>query len=99
MQPTISSASPSLTPSPESKKEDPEQIKRQITYYLHVQACATSRKARAEELMSRNIAKKWDADKKTQMVRRLMTAKQEITQSENAIDQLSHRLEQITSGA
>ena len=63
----------------------------------HLRVCATSRKGRAQELMSRRVAKSWSAAKKAKMVRRLMTANQELEQSTSAIEQLTHRLEQLTN--
>jgi hypothetical protein len=70
-----------------------------LLYNLHhverVHMCATSRKGRAQQLMSRRSASSWDAAKKAKMVRRLMRANQEVQQSETAIAQLTHRLEQV----
>jgi hypothetical protein len=83
----------------ENNMEDPAVLQRQIAFYSHVQVCATSRKARLEDLMQRKIAKTWDAAKKAKMVRRLMTANQELDQSVDALDQLKHRLEQVTTQA
>lgn len=81
----------------ENKPEDPEELVRKLYFFNHVKVCATSRKGRVEELMQRRSAKKWDAKKKARMVRRLVTANQELEQSESAIDQITHRLSQITT--
>lgn len=78
-----------------SQKEDPKELVRQIAFFTHAQACAASRKARAEDLMQRRVAKSWDAAKKGKMVRRLMRANQELEQSAEALDQLKHLLEQV----
>jgi len=74
-------------------------IQRQIQAYTRVKANAGSRKERLTELMQRRSAKKWDPKKKAQMVRRLMTASEELDQSVDFLDQLNHRLEQITTQA
>jgi hypothetical protein len=77
--------------------EDPVTMLKQIAFFTHVQKCAAVRKARAEELMQRRVAKGWDAAKKAKMVRRLVTAGQELDQATDALDQLRFRLEQVTS--
>jgi hypothetical protein len=76
--------------------EDPRELSRQIQFFTHVQKCAAVRKARAEELMQRRVAKTWDAVKKAKMVRRLVTASQELNQASDALDQLQLRLSQVT---
>jgi hypothetical protein len=80
------------------QKEDPVMIVRQIIFFNHTKMCAMARKARLEDLMQRKHSpKKWDAAKKAKMVRKLMTANQELEESVNALDQLNHRLSQITT--
>jgi len=82
---------------PTAKPVDPfEQFietQRQLAFFTHTYKCATSRKARNELLMSRKGAKKWDAPKKAKMVRRLMTANQELNQCASAIEQLKAQIE------
>jgi hypothetical protein len=78
--------------------EDPVTMLKQLAYYDHVRKCAALRKERLEDLMQRRTAKKWDAAKKTKMVRRLVTANRELEQSDEALDQLKFRLEQVTVG-
>ena len=82
---------------PGEEKEDPQEMMRQLEFYAHLKVCATARKERCEELMQRRIAKTWDAKKKARMVRKLVTANQELEQSDMAIDQLTHRLSQVTT--
>ena len=86
-------------PSQEQPKEDPMTILHHINVYSHTLMCATSRKQRNEQLMSRKSAKAWTPAKKAKMVRRLMTTNQEITQSENALDQLKIHLERLMAEA
>jgi hypothetical protein len=78
---------------PERKVELPELLYR-LSFYRHTMNCATQRKERCEELMGRQIAKKWSPAKKAQMVRRLMTANQEIQQCVAGIDE-TERLVQV----
>jgi hypothetical protein len=95
-----------------TEKEPPtaEELEMQIRYFGHMKFCATSRKARVEDLMQRRsangwrkltgrIAAGWNTSKKTQMVRRLMRAGQEIDQADNAIGKLTEQLTQIKEEA
>ena len=50
-----------------------------------------------EMLMGRNSAKKWNAKKKQKMVRRLINARQAVTELEPIIDQVNVRIEQIST--
>jgi hypothetical protein len=79
----------------EEKKDDPRVLLAQIAYVNHVQRCATSRKERVEALMQRRSAKKWDAKKKARMVRKLMTANQELEQTTTALTDLLPRFEAL----
>lgn len=78
----------------------------QIKFFGHMKFCATSRKARVEDLMQRRsangwrtlkgrVAPGWNTSKKTQMVRRLMRASQEIDQADKAVGQLTQQLAKI----
>jgi hypothetical protein len=82
-------------PSEEKKVEDPIEMARQLAFFKHILICSSTRKERVEDLMSRSSAKKWDAKKKQRMVRRLMTANQELEQSSDAVEQLSSRLVEL----
>lgn len=79
----------------EEKKEDPLELARQLAFFKHILICSSTRKERAEDLMARRSAKKWDAKKKQRMVRRLMTANQELEQSTDAVEQLTHKLTEL----
>lgn len=80
----------------EEKKEDNvDQLKAWLEHFARVYKFASFRKERTEMLMRRKSAKKWPPEKKARMVRRLMTANKEIEQSENALDQVTHRLSQL----
>lgn len=79
----------------EPKQDNPLMIKWRLAYFGRVQFCATQRKTRLEVLMSRRVAKSWSPAKKAQMVRRLMTANQELEQATLALEQLTHRLQQL----
>lgn len=83
-----------------------EELEMQIKFFGHMKFCASSRKTRVEDLMQRRSANGWrtlkgrieagwDTAKKTQMVRRLMRASQEIEQADNAIGQLTKQLSEI----
>lgn len=76
-------------------KEDPEQLKAWLEHFARVYRLASFRKARCEDLMRRPSAKRWDAAKTARMVRRLVAANTEVEQSENALDQCSHKLSQL----
>lgn len=79
----------------EPKEENVDQLKAWLEHFARVYKAATFRKERCELLMRRKAAKKWPPEKKARMVRRLMTANKEIEQSENALDQVTHRLSQL----
>ncbi len=79
----------------EAKQDDPEQLKRWLEHFAKQYKTATVDKERCEELMRRPNAKKWDAAKTQKMVRRLMSASKLVEQSENALDQITHRLSQL----
>ena len=79
--------------------DDPRVILMQIGFYEHLMVCASSRKARAEELMQRAKARTWDAAKKAKMVRRLMTATQELEQSLAALDRLNVDVQRMKDAA
>lgn len=83
----------------EEKQDNPHELIMKIRQLQFINHAATSRKERAEQLMQRKVAKKWDAKKKAQMVRRLTTANGDIEQSTTFIDQLQTRLEQVMSAA
>ena len=69
----------------------------QLTYVQHTLNAASQRKERLEELMSRKSAKKWDAQKKATMVRKLVTATQTIEQCVAAADELAKKLEEVVA--
>lgn len=68
-----------------------------LVAYTTARTHAEGAKARLTDLMSRKIAKKWDLDKKQKMTRRYVTTGQIITEANEAIDQITHRLSQITT--
>lgn len=82
---------------PKTPEEELREVTMQITYFEHLHTCAVSRKARAEKLMGHKAAKRWDAPKKQQMVRRLTRADQEMKQSADALTRLHDRLLQLKS--
>ena len=84
-------------PRQEEPKETPERLKAMIAAYAQAKSSAEGAKKRLGEQMQRQSAKKWDAAKKAKMVRRYMTADQTITEASQLLDQLQHRLEQITT--
>jgi len=99
---------------PTAKPVDPfEQFieaQRQLAFFTHTYKCATSRKARCEDLMSRKgtsprrnkkgrTVPGWDPSKKAQMVRRLMTANQELNQCASAMEQLKSQIEAFIAEA
>jgi hypothetical protein len=67
----------------------------QLAYVKRTLYCATDRKARLEDLMSRDKAKTWDAKKKAKMVRRLVAANQAVEQCVTAVDELTKNLEGV----
>ena len=69
----------------------------QLTYVQHTLHAASQRKERLEDLMSRKSAKKWDAQKKATMVRKLVTATQTIEQCVAAADELAKKLEGVVA--
>lgn len=79
----------------EIPQDHPMVLQYQLAYVKHTLHCATERKARLEDLMSRQIAKKWDAKKKATMVRKLVNAGQTIEQCIGAVDELSKKLEEV----
>lgn len=78
------------------QEETPERLKAMLAAYTRAKSSAETNKERLAELLQRKSAKKWDQMKKAQMVRRYMTADQTITEATGVIDQIQHRLEQIT---
>ncbi len=74
---------------------DPARLEAGIERYRKLMQNAEQRKVRTEGLMRRKSAKKWDVDKKQQMVRRLVTANKEIEQAVKAIEGLHERLEAL----
>jgi hypothetical protein len=79
----------------QEEKESPERLKFLMEHFARLYKFATFRKERCEELMRRKSARKWSPEKTSKMVRRLMAANKEVEQSENALDQLQHRLQQL----
>lgn len=73
-------------------EEDPARLQTYVQDFTKKHAFASSRKARCEKLMRRKIAKTWAQTKKLKMVRRLMTANNEIKQAEEALQSLHDRL-------
>ena len=67
----------------------------QLAYVQHTLNAASQRKERLEDLMSRRSAKKWDAAKKANMVRKLVTATQTVEQCVAAADELTKKLEVV----
>ncbi len=74
-------------------QDHPLVLQYQLAYVRHTLNAASQRKERLEDLMSRHIAKKWDAGKKSKMVRRLVTANQTIEQCVGAVDELTKKFE------
>ena len=85
-----SDVKPLIGAPPEEKKVDLVELQKQLQFFRHYLHAATLRKERCEDLMSRQIAKTWDAKKKAKMVRRLTTANSELEQCVTAIDQVEH---------
>lgn len=81
------------------EKETPERLLFMMTAYTRQKSISESNKVRLTDMMQRKKAKKWDAEKKQKMVRRLMSADQMINECNDALDQLAHRLSQITTVA
>ena len=77
------------------REKEVEQLKHWLEDFARKYKFASFRKERTELLMRRRSAKKWTPEKTARMVRRLMTANQEIEQSEGALEQIKHRLEQL----
>jgi len=77
-------------------KSDRELSRDELLVHLdrnqRLQASATFRKERCEALMRRRSASKWDQKKKARMVRRLMTANDEVESSTAAIQYITDRL-------
>lgn len=87
---------------PETEPTVEEQIielQFRIAYVQHLQRCASSRKARLEDLMQRRSAGKWDPTKKAKMVRRLITVDQTLEQCVPVLAELTTNLEKVVAGA
>lgn len=74
--------------------EDVGQLKAWLNYLANEYRYYGFRKQRLEELMRRKKAKSWSVEKKSTMVRRLMTANKAMQEIETAMDQLRDRLSQ-----
>lgn len=83
----------------EQPQETPEKLQAMIAAYSRAKNNASSDKTRLEDLLQRRSANKWDAAKKAKMVRRYMRATQTIEEATSTLDQLEHRLSQITTAA
>lgn len=83
----------------ETTPETPEKLESMLVVYGRMQTVAKSRKDRLADLMQRSGASKWDPKKKAQMVRRLVEATNGADQLGTLVDQLQHRLQQITTAA
>lgn len=83
----------------EEQQETPEKLQFMIAAYERHQKIAHGNKERLTDLLGRKSANKWNATKKAKMVRRYMRADQSITECSDALDQLRHRLSQITTAA
>lgn len=81
------------------QEESPERLKAMLKAYSAAKRNAESTKTRLTDLMSRKIAKKWDLDKKQKMTRRYVATGQIIKEATDLIDQITHRLSQITTEA
>jgi hypothetical protein len=80
---------------PEVPQDHPMVLQYQLTYVQRMLNSASQRKERLEDLMKRRAAKQWDAAKKAQMVRRLVTVTQTVEQCVGAIDELTKQLEGV----
>lgn len=74
--------------------EDVNQLKAWLNYLAQEYRFHGSKKLRLEELMRRKKAKEWTTEKKSTMVRRLMTANKAMQEIETGMDQLRDRLSQ-----
>lgn len=82
------------SPTESVNRDNPEFLKAWLEEFASQYKVAGSRKARCEKLMRRRSAKKWSPEKTARMVRRLMSANKLVEQSENALDNITHRLSQ-----
>ncbi len=80
---------------PEQQKENVEYLQRLLEHFAEQYKFFSMRKERCENLMRRKSVKKWKPEKIAKMVRRLMSSKKELEQTESALDQISHRLSQL----
>lgn len=81
----------------EDARREAGELLHKLSYYSLMNRNAGLRKSRQEELMSRRVARTWDAAKKSKMVRRLMRANQELEQSTVAIGEIERRLEVLVA--
>lgn len=81
----------------EAAAREAANLMQQLNHYSLLNRNAGYRKERQEDLMSRRIARKWDASKKAQMVRRLTRANQEVEQSNVACAEIERRLEVLVA--
>jgi hypothetical protein len=90
---------PLIEPKEEAKPEnDPKYLNALLTKFSQERTCAENRKARIRMLMERKSSKSWPPVKTQKMVRRMMAADKESASADSAVDQITHRLEQIKKG-
>lgn len=84
---------PKTIDSTKKPEEDTRIIIAHLDHYVRLQRSASFRKERCELLMRRKSASKWDATKKSRMVRKLMMAGDEIDQAAQSIEFLKRKLD------
>jgi len=90
---------PAIEQKEEAKPEnDPKYLNSLLTRFNKEKVNAENRKARIILLMERKSSKSWPPTKTQKMVRRMMAADKEVTSADSAVDQLTHRLEQVLKG-
>jgi len=94
----VASAEPEKKEGFEVKEPEvtPELLLKQLSYFQRLHMCATSRKLRCEELMNRRSASKLSPDKTSRLVRKLNTAKSEISQATQALSTIQARFEEFS---
>jgi hypothetical protein len=80
-------------------EESIEYLKQLLALFTWKQAAANFRKERTELLMQRRSARRWDAKKTARMVRRLTSVTKEREQIVGFLDQVTFRLNQLTTEA
>lgn len=71
----------------ETPADNVENIVKAVEHLFNVRKSASSRKTRLEDLMSRKKAKKWSAEKKAKMARRLSATYEAINAATSGIQE------------